>query len=633
MIKISAKVEEGKYKIDIDANTQAAIDNINSLKDSVNNLNKELGSGKSISYKAETAQAAKNISGLITRVNEIKKLTGKTFKYHSNTAQAAKNISGLIKRVDEINSRKGKTFTWSANTAQAAKNISGLIARIDQINGKKSKTFNYTVNTSVTKQSLEDDTPAIPEIAPASMVSPISTVADEIASQTSSIQANLRAGVGEINSFSSNMARARTISTPLAIQGYNIRDTLKYSIELLQELENRISKVNNEISLLDKKMENAVGTTKIKYLQQQNELYKEQANIQKELQSNLQKQHNYYKYYLQQKGFSFNADGNLTNYEEKLLAMEKELARLEANADKASDKYNSYTGDNEKTKNSLKSTYDAAKKKADDYADSLSEIKKFLDAYLDVTFTEMPNAVEEWQELQNAIAENNREIENLNRENKLYKFNNAIKEAETQIDSLSDKLDILSIKMELEGTDSKHIQQYINLLQQQQNLQQSLINNYKSSMGAYQDDLRKYGFSFDQSGQITNLDETLNKHQNSSDLEHINSILDEYLSLIGDKLPDAEKELLNITLSITEQQKALEELVRTQKLEPFTNKILELNEALESTSNELDMISSKLEYAYGKDKLYSVILFQRQVIYHQLSLGIHQVYYLYVLSH
>ena len=604
LIEISAKVEDGKYKIDIDANTQTAIDNINSFKNSISDLNKSLSSSKTVSYNANTAQAAKNISGLITRVNEIKKLTGKTFKYYADTAQAAKNISGLITRVDQINKRNGKTFTWYANTAQAAKNISGLINRIDQINGKRSKTFNYTVNTSYEKQSLgdEDYAPSLPEVNTYA-VSPLSSVADEIASQTSSIQASLRTGIGEINSFSSNMARASTQSTPLAIQGYNIHDTLKYNIKLLQELENRISKVNNEISLLDRKMENAVGTTKIKYLQQQNELYKEQANIQKELQSNLQKQHNYYKYYLQQKGFSFNSDGNLTNYEEKLLAMEKELARLEAEADKASDKYNSYTGDNEKTKNSLKSTYEAAKKKADNYADSLAEIKKHLDAYLDVTFTELPKATEEWQGLQNAIAENSKEIENLNRQNKLYKFNNAIKEVETQIDSLSDKLDILSIKMELEGTDSKHIQQYINLLQQQQNLQQSLINNYKSSMGAYQDDLRKYGFSFDQSGQITNLDETLNKHQNSSDLEHINSILDEYLSLIGDKLPDAEKELLSITLSITKQQKALEELVRTQKLAPFTNKILELNEALESTSNELDMISSKLEYAYGKDKL------------------------------
>ena len=345
LIKISAEVEKGKYKIEIDANTQAAIDNINSLKDSVNNLNKELGSGKTVSYKAETAGAAKNISGLITRVNQIKKLTGKTFKYYSDTAgaaknisglitrvnqikklngktfkyyadtaQAAKNISGLITRIDQVNSRKGKTFTWTANTAQAAKNISGLIARIDQINGKRSKTFSYTVKTKEVKQSLEDDVPAMPDVAPASMVSPISTVADEIATQTSNIQASLRTGVGEINSFSSNMARA-TKSTPLAINTTNINNSIKYSVELLQELENRIDKVNDQISLLDTQMENAVGTKKIGYLQQQNSLYKEQITLQKELQTNLKKEQAAYKSYLQGKGFSFNADGNLTNYQ------------------------------------------------------------------------------------------------------------------------------------------------------------------------------------------------------------------------------------------------------------------------------------------------------------------------------
>ena len=40
LIEISAKVEDGKYKIDIDANTQTAIDNINSFKNSINDLNK-----------------------------------------------------------------------------------------------------------------------------------------------------------------------------------------------------------------------------------------------------------------------------------------------------------------------------------------------------------------------------------------------------------------------------------------------------------------------------------------------------------------------------------------------------------------------------------------------------------------
>ena len=573
LIEISAKVEDGKYKIDIDANTQTAIDNINSFKNSINDLNKSLSSSKTVSYNANTAQAAKNISGLIARVNEIKKLTGKTFKYYADTAQAAKNISGLITRVDQINRRNGKTFTWYANTAQAAKNISGLINRIDQINGKRSRSFNYTVNTTYKEQGLgdEDYTPSLPEVNTYA-VSPLSSVADEIASQTSSIQASLRTGVGEINSFSSNMARA-TIKTPISLTGTNINNALKQSVELLQELENRIDKVNNSISLLDKKMENAVGTTKINYLKEQNKLYKEQVNLQKELESSLKKQQSTYKSYLQKKGFKFNSDGNLTNYEEKLIAMEKELARLEAAADKASDKYNNYSGSSDKKKNSLKSTYEAAKKKADNYADSLAEIKKYLDEYIDITFTELPKVSEEWQDLQNAIAENNREIENLNRENKLYKFTTSIKKAQMQIESISDKLDILSKQMELEGTSTKNLEKYISLLKQQQDLQESLVENHKKSISVYQKDLSKYGFKFDKDGMVSNLDTILNKHQNSSDLEHINGILEEYLALINDELPDAEKELLDVTTAIRDQERALRDLARNNELSKYTNNL------------------------------------------------------------
>ena len=573
LIEISAKVEDGKYKIDIDANTQTAIDNINSFKNSISDLNKSLSSSKTVSYNANTAQAAKNISGLIARVNEIKKLTGKTFKYYADTAQAAKNISGLITRVDQINRRNGKTFTWYANTAQAAKNISGLINRIDQINGKRSRSFNYTVNTTYKEQGLgdEDYTPSLPEVNTYA-VSPLSSVADEIASQTSSIQASLRTGVGEINSFSSNMARA-TIKTPISLTGTNINNALKQSVELLQELENRIDKVNNSISLLDKKMENAVGTTKINYLKEQNKLYKEQVNLQKELESSLKKQQSTYKSYLQKKGFKFNSDGNLTNYEEKLIAMEKELARLEAAADKASDKYNNYSGSSDKKKNSLKSTYEAAKKKADNYADSLAEIKKYLDEYIDITFTELPKVSEEWQDLQNAIAENNREIENLNRENKLYKFTTSIKKAQMQIESISDKLDILSKQMELEGTSTKNLEKYISLLKQQQDLQESLVENHKKSISVYQKDLSKYGFKFDKDGMVSNLDTILNKHQNSSDLEHINGILEEYLALINDELPDAEKELLDVTTAIRDQERALRDLARNNELSKYTNNL------------------------------------------------------------
>ena len=634
LIEISSKVEDGKYKIDINANTQAAIENINLLKESINELTEKLANtkafkfnvetaqaaknisglklrvdemnlkkGKTITYKSETAQAAKNITGLVNKVNQIKNLNGKTFKYYASTAQAAKNFSGLIDRVNQINKKNGKTFTWYANTAQAAKNISGLINRIDQINARKGKTVSYTakVNYSYNKpKTVDSDLNVDSNVS--TIANPVSAVADEIASQTTRMQTSLRTGVGEINSFSSNMARA-TLNTPISFTYGNINTSLKNGVDLLQELYNRVDKVNEAISLLDKRMEKAVGTEKINYLQQQNELLKEQATLQEKLSESLKKQQASYKSYLQQKGFNFNADGNLTNYEEKLNAMKNEEKRLKELADKANDKYSDYSGSNEKYKNQLKSAYDTAKDKADKYSESLAEIEKFLSEYIKITFDELPKVSQEWQDLQNQIKENTHEIDNLNRENRLYKFVNSIKKAQMESEILSDKLDILSKKMELNGADKKSIEESIKLLKEQAKIQEGVISNYKTSINVYKEDLAKYGFEFNGNGSITNLDTILNKYQNSKDLEHIKSIVEEYLKLINDELPDAEKQWLDVSIAIKENEKSLEELLRNQKLDKYTNKILELNAALNKTSNDLDLLSSKLDYAYGKEKL------------------------------
>ena len=606
LIEISAKVEDGKYKIDIDANTQTAIDNINKFKDAINELNSNLSKSKTVSYKAETAQAAKNISGLIDRVNQIKKLTGKTFKYYSDTAQAAKNITGLINKVNEINKKNGKTFTWYANTAQAAKNISGLIDRINQINGKSSKTFNYTVNTSYKKQSLEDDEGvATPQVASdvVSEVAPVSAVADEIAAQTSNIQASLRTGIGEINSFSSNMARA-TSKTPININYGNSINAIKYNVELLQELQNRIDKVNNSISLLDKKMENAMGSKKITYLQQQNKLYQEQANIQKELESSLKKQQSYYKSYLQGKGFSFNSDGNLTNYEEKLIAMQKEAERLNNLADAANDRYNNYSGDNENYKNQLKSTYEAAKKKADDYSESLSEIQQFLNAYIDVTFTELPKVQEEWQDLQNAITENKiaileakDELSDINLDIRTNNIENALAKIKKELNSLEREIDkSFGSKRESLLTDK------INKLKEEQNKLHQLANAYRVQRNEISSFLNTQGFKFDKDGNITNLDNILKYQNDPAMLQYLQNLIDKYEDLgstidgFSEEWWDLQDSIEDTRDEIEEARKELAKFLEEAKVEALTDKFNDL-------ANTLDLIDKKLEHSTGKDKL------------------------------
>ncbi|NJK16341.1 hypothetical protein GSQ51_20850, partial [Clostridioides difficile] len=79
---------------------------------------------------------------------------------------------------------------------------------------------------------------------------------------------------------------------------------------------------------------------KLNYLKKQNELYKEQERLLNRKEALTKDEANRFKKVLSDKGFKFNSDGNMTNYEELSIKKEKELAKLEAeaNKEKASDK-------------------------------------------------------------------------------------------------------------------------------------------------------------------------------------------------------------------------------------------------------------------------------------------------------
>ncbi|WP_219672548.1 hypothetical protein, partial [Clostridioides difficile] len=67
------------------------------------------------SFKTETAQGSKNVTGLINKVKSYdNKYGGKTIKtkFDALTSIAAKNISGLIRKIESFKENyAGKTFT------------------------------------------------------------------------------------------------------------------------------------------------------------------------------------------------------------------------------------------------------------------------------------------------------------------------------------------------------------------------------------------------------------------------------------------------------------------------------------------------------------------------------------------
>lgn len=598
LIEYSSKIKDGEYKLSFTSDTGESIAQINKLKDTVNDLSSAFSSLPSITVRIETAQASKNVTGLRNNIEGFNSLAGgvKTLTFKTETAQASKNVTGLRNNVSKyITSYCGKSFSTKFNTqtAQASKNVTGLRNNVSSYaKSYGNKTFTttfkvvtkYTTQGTPTSQSKNTGTPASASLSSVEAVS----LASEPAQVDATAVAQKTARVGaDVQATSSNSRSSRaTLPTPIAITGGDIYNSMKYNVNLIKELENRIDSVSNSLATLDEKMDNAIGKDKIKYLQEQNALYQEQLNLQKELEDKLTRQQNYYKYFLETKGIKFNADGNATNYEELLLKKEKELEALEKKANQ------------ENATDSQKKAYENAK-------DALEELKKYADAYFDVTFSELPKVAEEWMNISNTIKDNTEAIKNLQREQELYTKNTKLREIDMLMDEINDKQELLNEKMSTATGEEKikYQNEYNELLEKEIKLQEEKIKQYEESLLVYQKELSSFGVAFDENGTIKNLSEVLNKHQNSKSLKYLNDLLEEYFSIQRDELPDARKEwqaTKNEIDSVAESVKNLKEEIKSLAED---SRYKDHNRDLAEIENKLDLNQINLDNSTGKNKI------------------------------
>ncbi|MGC8309621.1 phage tail tape measure protein [Clostridioides difficile] len=512
---------------------------------------KEIGKGKyEISITAKTAQAAKNVSGLITKINQFSKVKVKQLVFKTETAQAAKNVTGLDKKVASYKSKYGGktiTTTFKAETAQAAKNISGLMRKIDSYKASYARSFttsmtaNVQVNKNVTTtEKTEKNETGKPASLPIERKIPTPALLND-----SPIPATRENTIPQ--------ARGFTSSTPIAITRKNIADALKYDVNLLQELENRLQKINNELTRLDKLSENATDADKIKYLQKQNELYKEQAEVQKDLEDKLIRQKNYYESALKEKGLKFNKDGNSINYEEEILKKKKIVADLEEKAEKAKDK-----------------NKDSLQKKAEKEKNSLEEIQKLYDEYIKVTLTSLPECAEKWNELNQKIKENEQSIKNVKREQEKLFIESTWTSMYKDVQQVKNELDMLDVKLKNASTEEKEeiIKKKIEL-QKKYNKELTETTEYmKQVQNQLKGKLQKLGFEFRDNGDISNYIQQIQKlKEENKDFEEAEELAKGYLDLLLEKIPSAQRELEGITVAIAdlkeEQKKLYEEQLNT----------------------------------------------------------------------
>ena len=477
---------------------------------------------------------------------------------------------------------------WKALTS----GVGGLYSKGDN-STIKHKSISEFSNISDNPIDVDSSTPTAQGMDFNSMSDSPSVVdSDSTIDNTSSAISKVKAFTTQALRGFTDIGKSTTIGTKIDIKK-NTLDAIEYSVNLMQELEYRIDNVNDKLSLLDVKMENAVGNKKIEYLQKQNALYEEQAKLQKELYDNLTQEKQIVKDKLRTYGFTIDAQGNLRNYEETLLKMEKRAKELEDQAEKASKKASNYdtksssvdsdkydtsskkltkkqkekikkakkqaqkqakaeSKASKKTKKSLQKKADNAKDASDEYKEKLEKVKDLTEQYLKIQRDEIPDAEKEWLEMQNAIKKNNDEIEKLELEDKLYKFKNSVTGLANQYDIWGDKIDLIDTKLNnsLQTDKVSLYQQKLSALNKQLEIQEKTLDSLKNQLPVYQEALAKYDVQFGEDGNIINMSDVLNKYQNSEDLEKINDLMKEYNDLIRDTIPNAQQEYEDLNNAI-----------------------------------------------------------------------------------
>ena len=115
-----------------------------------------------------------------------------------------------------------------------------------------------------------------------------------------------------------------------------------------------------------------------------------------------------------------------------------------------------------------------------------------------------------------------------------------------QFDKLSTRLEIIGNELDYAyGADKLNLMnESIELMNQQLATQGNIINKTRQQMKIYQEDLGKYGFQFDNEGNILNYKEMMEYYQNAEHyletdkIEKLKDLTEEYFDLQADKLPD-----------------------------------------------------------------------------------------------
>lgn len=401
------KIADKKAKAEVDT-SKANKDTDNLDKKKINNKN----------YKVSDSGSADLMRGKAQQLDS-KIVKGKNFRV--SDSGTSDNMRGKVINLDnkKVNQKNFRTSD-GGSTDNARNKVSNLNRQkvqnktftITAIYNTVKNTFNNVVN-SVRKafseggEQFRKNADKVRSFSPLS-VAPSQSPIPQSTGATESIEGSpVPVATGDSSNVEGSESPVPSgVSTGASNADINsFLDSSNFNINQFQQLENALSRVTNEITKVDKAMSNAFGEDKSFLIAKQNNLYSEQARLQKELEGRYRTQQNVLYDLLRQRGFYFDSQGDISNYQSKLISLEKECKRLLDISEDLSNK-SSKQSDNEGLKNQAEN----AKKRADEYSKALDITKKYISQYQDLTNNVIPNAEQKFLELNNTILKNKQEI-------------------------------------------------------------------------------------------------------------------------------------------------------------------------------------------------------------------------------
>ena len=582
---VKSKAISINTKIDIKA--KADTSKIKNITNEINNSLKNVKNAKAnITYSANTGKAIKQINSLLKTVGKYK---GKTYhaSFIAHTSKAYSKISALISKCKAYG---GKTYhaSFIAHTAHAYSKISALVSKAQSYGGRTfhasmTVTKNIVTNTKPSgkpQKSIDNITRTVtttydnegimpidePNAIDDSQVVNVNTRASsskdnekEVKKRTEPLKEAsmlmheminkiIKDTVGRTEKLSNIIKQGTTVVlTSITNNVKDILDALKFDINRLQELDNTIARISHSIEVLDKRLDNSVGSERISFLQRQNTELKKRIKLNEELLKQKKKEKDIYKQELKKKGVKFTKDDNIQNYEETMLKLKREMEKLDEASEKASEKESKR---NEKRKKEIE------------------ELIKLMEAFNKIVYGDIFDIESSIVEDSNQIEENELEIKQIEYEKWVVGLESAFKNVNKELQKLTNQLDMLDVKMEHAWGKEKLdlMQKQIDLIKQSQSALRDNLTVMQSAQNSAKEKLIEYGFKFNSNGDIENFVEQMNHLKDTSkEFDTIQGLVDGYFDLYLEQIPEAERELAEFTNQIKDIYK--EQLNATKELE------------------------------------------------------------------